>query len=195
MTVIVPRWEWRTFAEEFGAADAVVAALEPTLVQESDETYLLSPGADAAVKIRAGLMDIKLLERVSGEGLEQWRPALKETFPLASGEADKVCAALGVSAPPAEGDAFSLEELLAMLAAPERGVRAVAVHKLRRHYSVDDCMTEMTEVVADGRRARTLALESEDPKRVIAAVRELGLSSRTNTSYPRWLKVAAGMET
>ncbi len=39
MTVIVPRWEWRTFAEEFGAADAVVAALEPTLVQESDKIF------------------------------------------------------------------------------------------------------------------------------------------------------------
>ncbi len=64
----------------------------------------------------------------------------------------------------------------------------------RRHYSIGDCMTEMTEVAAQGHAARTLALESEDPKRVIAAVRELGLSSRTNTSYPRWLKAAAGME-
>ena len=65
MDTIVPRWEWRTFGDEFGAADAAFAALEPELVQESDETYLLSPGADAAVKIRAGLMDIKLLEEVN----------------------------------------------------------------------------------------------------------------------------------
>jgi hypothetical protein len=30
-------------------------------------------------------------------------------------------------------------------------------------------------------------VESEDPARVIAAVRDLGLGSRTNVSIPRWL--------
>jgi len=191
---IVPRWEWRTFGEEFGAADATFAALEPELIQESDETYLLSPGADAAVKIRAGLMDIKLLEEVNADGLEQWRPAMKETFPLPRGEADKVCAALGVNAPSPGTDAFSLDEFLAVLAAPGRGVRAVAVHKRRLHYTINECMTEVTDVVAEGKTARTLAIEATDAERVIATVRDLGLSGRENTSYPRWLKATAGME-
>lgn len=194
MDTIVPRWEWRTFGEEFGAADATFAALEPELVQESDETYLLSPGADAAVKIRAGLMDIKLLEEVNQDGLEQWRPAMKETFPLPRGEADKVCAALGVTAPSPGTDAFSLDEFLALLAAPERGVRAVAVHKRRLHYTVNECMSEVTDVVAEGKKVRTLAIEAPDAERVIATVRDLGLAARENTSYPRWLKAAVGME-
>jgi len=191
---IVPRWEWRTFGAEFGAADAAFAALEPELTQESDETYLLSPGTDAAVKIRAGLMDIKVLEEVSETGLEQWRPAMKETFPLPRSEADKVCAALGVAAPPPGKDAFSLDEFLAVLAAPERGVRAVEVHKHRAHYTVNGCMSEVTEVVAEGKKVRTLAIETTDADRVIATVQDLGLSARENTSYPRWLKAAAGME-
>jgi exopolyphosphatase/guanosine-5'-triphosphate,3'-diphosphate pyrophosphatase len=192
---IVPRWEWRTFGAEFGAADDTFAALEPELVQESDETYLLSPGADAAVKIRAGLMDIKVLEEVSSDGLEQWRPAMKETFPLPRGEADKVCAALGVSASSLAGWApFTLDEFLAVLAAPERGVCAVAVHKRRLHYTVNECMSEVTDVVADGRKVRTLAIEATDAERVIATVRDLGLVSRENTSYPRWLKASVGME-
>jgi exopolyphosphatase/guanosine-5'-triphosphate,3'-diphosphate pyrophosphatase len=191
---IVPRWEWRTFGTEFGAADEAVAALEPELTQESDETYLLSPGTDAAVKIRAGLMDIKQLEHVGEAGLEQWRPAMKETFPLPRGEADKVCAALRVSAPPEGADAYSLDEFLAVLAAPERGVRAVAVHKRRLHYTLGGCMTEVTDVEAAGRKIRTIALESEDAERVAATVRELGLADRGNTSYPRWLKSVAGME-
>ena len=195
MDMIVPRWEWRTFGEELEATDATFAALEPELVQESDEIYLLSPGTDAAVKIRAGLMDIKELVEVDADGLEQWRPAMKETFPLPRGEADKVCAALGVSAPPLAGWApFTLDEFLAVLAAPERGVRAVAVHKRRLHYTVNGCMSEVTEVVAEGQSARTLAIESERAERVIATVRDLGLSGRENTSYPRWLKAAAGME-
>jgi exopolyphosphatase/guanosine-5'-triphosphate,3'-diphosphate pyrophosphatase len=192
---IVPRWEWRTFGAEFGAADATFAALEPELVQESDETYLLSPGTDAAVKIRAGLMDIKELVEVNADGLEQWRPAMKETFPLPRGEADKVCAALRVTAPPLAGWApFTLDEFLAVLVAAERGVRAIAVHKRRLHYTVNGCMSEVTEVVADGQKVRTLAIETTDADRVIATVRELGLAGRENTSYPRWLKAAAGME-
>jgi len=194
MDTIVPRWEWRTFGSEFGAADAAFAALEPELIQESDETYLLAPGVDAAVKIRAGLMDIKLLEHVSEAGLEQWRPAMKETFPLPRGEADKVCAALGVSAPPTGTAAFSLDEFLAVLAAPERGVRAVAIHKRRLHYTFNGCMVEVTEVVAAGQMVRTLAIETTDAARVSAAVDKLGLSARRNTSYPRWLRAAAGME-
>ena len=194
MDKIVPRWEWRTFGSEFGTADATFADLEPELVQESDETYLLSPGADVAVKIRAGLMDVKVLEHVDEAGLEQWRPAMKETLPLPRREAEKVCAALGVSGPPPGIAAFSLDELLALLAVPERGVRAVAVHKRRLHFTINECMAEMTEVVADGKAARTVAIESADAERVVATVRHLGLFGRENTSYPRWLKAVVGME-
>ena len=194
MSMIVPRWEWRTFGSDFGAADETFAALQPELTQESDEIYLLSPGTDAAVKIRAGLMDIKELKEVDEAGLEQWRPAMKETFPLPRGEADKVCAELRVSAPWPGTDPFSLDEFLAVLAAPERGVRAAAVHKRRLHYTLNGCLVEVTAVVAEGQAVRTLAVELDDAERVVATVRELGLFDRENTSYPRWLKAAVGME-
>jgi exopolyphosphatase / guanosine-5'-triphosphate,3'-diphosphate pyrophosphatase len=192
--MIVPRWEWRTFGVDFGAAEETFAALKPELTQESDEIYLLSPGTGAAVKIRAGLMDIKELTTVNEAGLEQWRPAMKETFPLPKGEADKVCAELRVSAPPSGSGAFSLDAFLTLLAAPERGVRAVAVHKRRLHYTFNGCMTEVTDVVADGKTVRTLAVELDDADCVVDTVRELGLLARENTSYPRWLKAAVGME-
>ena len=42
MNAIVPRWEWRTFGDDFGPADDRFAALEPERVHESDELYLLS---------------------------------------------------------------------------------------------------------------------------------------------------------
>jgi len=71
MDTTVLHWEWRTFGAEFGAADATFAAMEPELVQESDEIYLLSPGTNAGVKIRAGRMEIKQLEQVDEAGLEQ----------------------------------------------------------------------------------------------------------------------------
>src|SRR5215471_341479 len=82
MERIIPRWEWRTFGASFGEADRRFAALERGHVQESDEIYLLSRDTDANVKIRDRLMDIKTLEQVNAEGLEQWRPVMKGEFPL-----------------------------------------------------------------------------------------------------------------
>ncbi|HPA79473.1 MAG TPA: hypothetical protein PLS95_01565 [Thermoanaerobaculales bacterium] len=193
MAAIVPRWEWRTFGSDFGAADAGFAALAVEKVQESDELYLLSPVTHANVKIRAELMDIKTLEQTDQVGLEQWRPVLKASFPLGQADVAAVCAALGVSAP-AGREAFALDELIAELARPGRGVRAVEVHKRRLRYTINGCMSEMTEVVADGVPVRTVAIESEDAVRVVAAVREMGLAGRPNISYPRGLKAAVGMK-
>ena len=57
------------------------AALTEEKVQHSEEVYLVAAGSDANVKIRDELLDIKLLEHVDSNGLEQWRPVLKEPFP------------------------------------------------------------------------------------------------------------------
>jgi len=192
MNTIIPRWEWRTFGTDFGAADNKFAALATEKVQESDEIYLLSPVTDANVKIRAELMDLKILEQTSQAGLEQWRPVLKASFPLGRADVATICAALGVPSP-AGREAFTLDQLLAELGAPSRGVRAVAVHKRRLRYTINGCMSEMTEVVADGKPVRTVAIESEDAGRVVEAVWEMGLSGFGNISYPRGLKAVVGM--
>lgn len=193
MDTIIPRWEWRTFGTAFGAADAKLAALATEKVQESDEIYLLSPVTDANVKIRAELMDLKTLEQTSQAGLEQWRPVMKGAFPLPLADVSTVCAALGVP-PPAGRDAFTLDQLLAELGATSRGVRAVAVHKRRLRYTINGCMSEMTEVVADGTPVRTVAIESEDAGRVVEAVHAMGLAGLPNISYPRGLKAVVGMK-
>ena len=63
-------------------------------------------------------------------------------------------------------------------------MRAVAVHKHRVRYVIDGCTSELTDVVADGRTTRTIAVETEDPALVTAAVRTLGLADYRNTAYP-----------
>jgi exopolyphosphatase/guanosine-5'-triphosphate,3'-diphosphate pyrophosphatase len=192
MDKIVPRWEWRTFAASFGDADQRFRELLPGKVQESDELYLLSLGCDANVKIRGGLMDIKTLEQVDARGLEQWRPVMKAGFPLPVAEVAKVCAALQVAPLPLR-DAYALEPMQAELTHPSRGVRAVPIHKKRQRYDVGGCLAEMTELTADGRATRTVALESEDPAGVWAAVRQMGLERFENLSYPRGLKRLLGL--
>lgn len=194
MENIVPRWEWRTFGESFGESDDRFAALEPGGVQESDEVYLLSPVTDENVKIRNLLMDIKTLEQVNADGLEQWKPVMKGAFPLPAAQVKNVFAALGVTPPPLAREGYSLEQFVAELAEPGQRLRVVQVHKRRVRYRVDGCTSEVTEVVADGKKTRTVAIESEDAARVIATVRKLGLNRFENISYPRGLKQLVGMK-
>ena len=70
MTTIIPRWEWRVFGEGLRDRGGRPRALTPDTVEEGGELYLLSAGG-ANVKIRAGLVDIKLLREVDADGLEQ----------------------------------------------------------------------------------------------------------------------------
>jgi exopolyphosphatase/guanosine-5'-triphosphate,3'-diphosphate pyrophosphatase len=190
--VIVPRWEWRTFGEHFGDAERRFAALSTERVQESDEVYILSLDSDASVKVRDGLMDVKHLERVNDDGLEQWRPVMKAAFPLSPAAVGTVLEYLATAVPPLPRAAYTLDQLVGELVGPSPGLLAVEVHKRREHYTVGGCEAELSEVRTDRGARRTIAVESEDAARVIAAVRELGLESRRNVNFPRGLKALVG---
>ena len=193
MSMIVPRWEWRTFGGDLAAASARLQASGTTGLQVSDEVYLLSALCDANVKIRASLMDIKQLEQVNGDGLEQWRPVLKAEFPLSAVTLTRVFEALGLPAPRLQRPDYTLDQLTAELVKPEPRLRALGVHKTRNRYRMGGCSCEFTEVVAEGRATTTLAVESEDAAAVARTVRDLGLSDIPNRSYPRGLKALVGM--
>ena len=190
MTTIIPRWEWRTFGQHFGAAEAAFAAMTPSPVHESDELYLLpsDPGAAAdSVKIRDDLMDVKTLREVAANGLERWEPVLKVGFPLAAADVERVCEALHLAPPANADDGFTLEQFLEDVVRPSGVVRPVTVHKRRVRYTVGGCMAELSDVTADGRPTRTIAIESEDAAAVVAAIHDVGLDGFMNTSYPRGL--------
>jgi exopolyphosphatase / guanosine-5'-triphosphate,3'-diphosphate pyrophosphatase len=187
MTVIVPRWEWRSFGEGLGEAAASLAELGgDERVQESDELYLLSTAGDESVKIRAGLLDLKLLERTA-EGLELWFPELKASFPISAADLHSVLAALGTPVPLAR-EAYTLPELADEVIAPAPGLLAVEVHKHRRHYKLEGCLAESTELTTAAGKTQTIAIESEDPQRVLEARGRLGLEGRPNVSFVRGLK-------
>ncbi|MFN8186911.1 MAG: hypothetical protein U0R69_07525 [Gaiellales bacterium] len=192
MSVIVPRWEWRTFGDDFGAAEARLASLVPVRAQESDEVYVLSSEADESVKIRDELMDVKHLVQVNDDGLEQWTPVLKGRFPLSADVAGSVLRALGAPVPPLERESYTLAELMDELVAPSELLHTVRVSKLRKHYDIGGCMTELTEIRTERSSMRTIVVESEDPALVIATVRELSLEARPNVSFPRGLKTLVG---
>jgi exopolyphosphatase/guanosine-5'-triphosphate,3'-diphosphate pyrophosphatase len=191
---IVPRWEWRTFGESLGLAGDLLSSHEPQRTQESDEVYLLSEESDASVKIRDGLMDVKQLEAVNADGLEQWRPVLKTSFPLEAADVRTVMTTLGMSADDVGWDSYTLDELLAELVTPNHGLRAVQVHKKRSHYHVAGAMTEVSEVTAGTKSARTVAVESEDPALVTTAMQKLLVTDLPNVCFARGLKTLVGFD-
>ena len=82
----------------FARADAAFDAMTPAAVEESDELYLLAPGGDN-VKVRDGLMDIKVLRETDAAGLQRWEPILKVPFPLDAEAARTVFQGLATAAP------------------------------------------------------------------------------------------------
>jgi len=116
MNTIAPRWEWRSFGQHFGPAEKRLAALPSQGVQESDEIYLLSTSG-GNVKVRAALMDIKTLQQVDADGLEQWIPVMKAEFPLAADDLAKVFAALHLSLPALARGSYRLDEFIDAFAA------------------------------------------------------------------------------
>jgi len=183
MDAIKPRWEWRSFGRSFGQAEKRLSALTPQGVQESDEVYLLASGG-SNVKVRAALMDIKVLKQVNADGLEQWTPVMKAEFPIGATELARVFESLRLPLPALSRESYSFDEFIEAFAGPGSPIRAVKVHKRRVRYTVGGCTSELSEVIANGKPTRTIAIESEDAQAVIRAVRELGLGGYINTSYP-----------
>ena len=60
----------------------------------------------------------------------------------------------------------TLERLLAELGGAATRVQIVNVAKTRTRYRVHGCVAELTEVIADGKTVRTVAIEDADPAKV-----------------------------
>ncbi len=185
MSTIVPRWEWRTFGSHLSKARDVFDRLQPDRAGESDELYLL-PTSGASVKIRDGLVDIKTRHVVDANGLELWKPTLKQGFPLSPADVVEVFEAFQLPAESAPG-AESLDALLVALRERASETRTVEVHKRRAHYAFEGCLAEVSDVEVGERRTGTIAIESEDPAAVSRAIAAAGLVGYVNTSYPAGL--------
>ncbi|SKB04714.1 Ppx/GppA phosphatase family protein [Aeromicrobium choanae] len=188
MTETTPRWEWRSFAASAVDIGSAQMLSPPDRIQESDELYLLSAEGTDTVKIRDDLMDVKHLVAVDERGLQQWSPVMKAGFPLSSADVGTVIAALGVVSPPLARDMYTLGQFMDELVHPHPDVVAADVHKRRERHTIGGCLAELTEVGSGEGSTRTIAIESEDPAMVMAALRELGLPPMPNVSFPRGLK-------
>lgn len=195
MGEIIPRWEWRVFGTApFARSEDLIRARGEARVRRSEEDYILSRQSMNNTKIRDGLMDIKTLQAVNEDGLEQWNPILKASFPLGPDVLAGIFAAFGVAAPVFFArDAYTYEQYLDELVGPSPDLRRVRVVKERHGFLIDGCIVEIADVTFDGIPRRTAAVEHEDPRLVMTTVRALALDGHENVNYLRAMKAAVGM--
>ena len=191
-----PRFEFRIWGNHLSpVADRIAALTTPSPPRESAETYILSRSTDTAnVKIRAGLLDIKLMVEQQGR-LELWQVALKAPFPIDSRTIiEEVFPDLRVAPPHIERPSYSHGEFIRDLIRPHHDLAAVDVTKIRSKFEFDQCTAEFAQVeIAGGATSETIEIESEDPAAVLRAIAKLGLTAYPNISYVVHLKLMIGM--
>ncbi len=186
MGKIIPRWEWRTFAKDIKLA-VNLDDYEKTRHVESKEHYVLSAVVDENPKVRDNKMDIKSLQQVNEDGLEQWKPILKVDFPLPKEQLLEVYKVFRLTPPKLDRDVYSFEDFIALATANPR-ILVFEVEKVRDLYDVDTCIVEYATVKVDGMEYKTAAAEDPDPEKVKRIVQKLGLWGRENVNYVKALK-------
>lgn len=196
MTEIKPRFEFRTWARNFGLVEEKMRRLSKCeQIRESAEIYIVSAGNDENnTKIRDRMMDIKVLVQEK-QGLEQWNPRMKGEFPMAAATiVDEVFPAFAVEMPQPDRDEYTLDQYLDEIIRPHPMLAPVSVFKRRFAFTVNDCITEIAEIEINGAGQQTVAVESVDIDAILAAKGMLGLDEYENVNYLRAIKRVIGME-
>ena len=196
MTTIIPRYEFRAFAQTFGLVEDRIrehSACEK--YRESREVYILSAANNENnTKIRHAMMDIKELKNTEG-GLEQWAPRMKGEFPMTADMIrDAVFPAFGVAVPQFRRARYTLDEFLAEIIAPHRDLFAAQVFKRRFGFTVNGCITEIAQLLVNGAAINTAAVESEDAQAAVQTRDMLGLDAYENVNYLLAIKRIIGLE-
>lgn len=191
-----PRAEFRVFGD--GLADLVsrrasdVATTPPDQRAMAPELYLVSLRTDdAVVKVRAGLLDVKVKTGETPEGYEIFEPREKLVFPVSLESLARVLSALELEAD-LKGDTFTIDDVVA-LARHHPDLVATAVEKTRYGFTVGAVICEYATVRFDGVQTESAACESDDYGAIAPVVDALGLTGRENVNYPKAAKRIAGL--
>ena len=187
------RWECRTFGAGFDEPEERLRTNEQGNFKESGEVYVLSKNSDENVKVRDDLLDIKSLQEVNADGLEQWFPVLKAGFPISVEDLKKVFGYFKAPEPIFGRKEYTFDQFLNEIVRPNQNLRLVQVKKKRYIYVINGAVTEIAETEFDGVALRTICVEHEDPEVVMKTVRELGMEDLPNINYIQAMKKTVGM--
>lgn len=193
---IVPRAEFRVFGQ--GVIDIVqqkmwdAGAILQKARRMPAETYFISRQTDAAnVKVRDGLLDIKLKTGETPEGYEIFQPAGKFQFPVGQSDLAAILGHLRVSMK-LEKETFTIDEFIAMARAHAE-LSPVSVEKMRYGFTIEGVICEYARVWFNGAMVETACCESENYAGMKKVVESLGIAAMPNTSYLRAAKRVVGM--
>lgn len=158
------------------------------------ETYILSRRTNEAnVKVRDGLLDIKVKTARTPEGYEVFQPVGKYQFPITRDQLHTITSALDVAW--TDDRATWTFDQFRDAAARHPDLALVQVEKTRHGFEIDGVTCEYAEVWFNGALVETACVESEDHERMAGVIEALGLSGAPNVNYLLAAKRVVGMET
>lgn len=156
------------------------------------ETYFLSRLTnDVNVKVRDGLLDIKVKVGETDDGYEIFQPRGKFRFPVSREELAQILSHLMVNIELTQ-DTYTLDEFISMARA-NADLAVVTVEKERFGFSVNGIICEYAKVCFNGALVETACCESENYAGMKTAIESLGISTLPNTNYLRAAKQVLGM--
>lgn len=157
------------------------------------ETYILSRlTSDANVKVRAGLLDIKVKCGQTPDGYEIFEPRGKFTFPVAAADLAAIASQLHVTLPLA-GDICTVETFLDLVR-QHPDLVAVTVEKMRYGFTIDGVICEYAQVFFNGAMVESACVESDRHDAMREVIAGLGLSDRPNVNYLKAAKQVVGID-
>ncbi|GIU29985.1 hypothetical protein L2719_08740 [Shewanella schlegeliana] len=194
-----PRFEFRTFGQDFTEASTRMARLsvpvpEKVWHRQSDEIYIMSRTNDLNnTKIRDGKMDVKSYVQTV-DGLEQWDPKLKAEFPISAAQLlEEIFPAFMVEQPELNKEQYSFEEFLELIN-DHSDLQAVKIHKERYGYMVNNTICEVANVLVNGARIVSVNSESTELEDIQRTIKDLKLEGVENINYLQAIKRVIGMK-
>lgn len=193
------RFEYRCFDRHLGHLDQRLRQLAGSPdIRESREVYLLAAGRlDQNLKIRGGQLDLKTRVQTR-DGFEQWAPAGKWRFPLASTALKTLKDALGLERNITESEAMTPEALVDALTQTKQTVLAIDLFKRRFGYRLEQAGAEVSaewaEVEINGAGIQTVCVESTDLEAATELAETIGLLAHPNCNYLQALARVTGLE-
>lgn len=193
---IIPRAEFRVFGhgiidlvkEKMWTAKAVLHKARKMPV----ETYFLSSLTnDANVKVRDGLLDIKVKVSETPEGYEIIQPRGKFQFPVVKNDLATILKFLQVDIPLGQEN-YTIDEFMEM-ARRHPDLSPVSVEKSRYGFMVDGIICEYAQVWFNNALVESACCESENYEGMRTAIEALGIAQMPNTNYIKAAKRVVGM--
>lgn len=157
------------------------------------ETYFLSRRTNEAnVKVRDGLLDIKVKTGETPEGYEIFQPRGKFQFPVKREDLMAIVSHLKADVA-LDAQTCTIEEFIE-IARQHPDLVPVTVEKMRYGFTIDGVICEYAQVWFNGAMLESACVESENYVAMKTVVEELGLSQMPNTNYLKAAKKVVGIE-